>query len=214
MIKQLILATSAVLTLSASAAITVTNGTFEDPANPNANAGNADQDISGWFDSEVQWSSWHFSDGTPGGEGTGNEVLVMNGSGWVYQSIGTIDPDTTTLDWEIEVKTSNAGDRYQIQFFAGSFGDAAEDIDILGNANQPTDLGVSTFDGDTTGVRSGSVDVSGQAAGTEVWVRLNQSVGQFRRLDNLNITAVPVPEPSSLALLGLGGIALILRRRK
>ena len=30
----------------------------------------------------------------------------------------------------------------------------------------------------------------------------------------LTLTAVPVPEPSSAALLGLGGLALILRRRK
>jgi hypothetical protein len=31
-------------------------------------------------------------------------------------------------------------------------------------------------------------------------------------LDNLNVTSVP--EPSSAALLGLGGLALMLRRRK
>ena len=33
-------------------------------------------------------------------------------------------------------------------------------------------------------------------------------------LDNITITAGVVPEPSSTALLGLGGLALILRRRK
>ena len=33
-------------------------------------------------------------------------------------------------------------------------------------------------------------------------------------LDNISITAGAVPEPSSTALLGLGGLALILRRRK
>ncbi|MGJ8657925.1 MAG: PEP-CTERM sorting domain-containing protein [Akkermansiaceae bacterium] len=33
-------------------------------------------------------------------------------------------------------------------------------------------------------------------------------------LDNINLTAAAVPEPSSTALLGLGGLALILRRRK
>ena len=32
--------------------------------------------------------------------------------------------------------------------------------------------------------------------------------------DNLNLTITAVPEPSSAALLGLGGLALILRRRK
>ena len=33
-------------------------------------------------------------------------------------------------------------------------------------------------------------------------------------IDNVTITATTVPEPSSTALLGLGGLALILRRRK
>lgn len=33
-------------------------------------------------------------------------------------------------------------------------------------------------------------------------------------LDNLTLTTAAVPEPSSIALLGLGGLALILRRRK
>jgi hypothetical protein len=32
--------------------------------------------------------------------------------------------------------------------------------------------------------------------------------------DNISLTAVAVPEPSTTALLGLGGLALILRRRK
>ena len=33
-------------------------------------------------------------------------------------------------------------------------------------------------------------------------------------LDGVSVTALPIPEPSSTALLGLGGLALILRRRK
>jgi hypothetical protein len=32
--------------------------------------------------------------------------------------------------------------------------------------------------------------------------------------DNLTITGTAVPEPTTTALLGLGGLALILRRRK
>ena len=44
----------------------------------------------------------------------------------------------------------------------------------------------------------------------------NNGGASATRLDNwtLNGTVVPVPEPSSTALLGLGGLALILRRRK
>ena len=44
----------------------------------------------------------------------------------------------------------------------------------------------------------------------------NNIGNQGHRLDNITLTGTvtPVPEPSSFALLGLGGLALILRRRK
>ena len=207
------LATSAALTLSASAAITVTNGTFEDPANPNNNSGNAAQNVSGWFDTSATWSSWHFSVGS-GGSGKGNEVLVMRADGWVYQSLGTLDLGNTALDWQIDVHSTNGGPyAFQIEFFAGDFASAAENVDILGHANQPTTLGgATTFGVNALGTFNGSVDVSGEPAGTKTWVRLNQSSGDFERLDNLQVVAVP--EPSSVALLGLGGLALLFRRRK
>ena len=44
----------------------------------------------------------------------------------------------------------------------------------------------------------------------------NSGTGSATRMDNwtVNGTVIAVPEPSSTALLGLGGLALILRRRK
>jgi len=38
--------------------------------------------------------------------------------------------------------------------------------------------------------------------------------GRYARVDNVYLDVTTVPEPSSTALLGLGGLALILRRRK
>jgi len=47
---------------------------------------------------------------------------------------------------------------------------------------------------------------------TDVGIRLHSDTNDPSRIDNISITTVP--EPSSAALLGLGGLALILRRRK
>ena len=212
--KPLILATFAALTLSAHAAIFVTNGKFEDPNDPAANSGDAAEDISGWFDTTAPWGSWHYS-AQSGGDGKGNECLGLNAAGWVYQSIGTIDAGTIALDWSIEVKSTDATDVYQIELFAGSFGSAAENVDIKGHGSapsQPLALEAQDFSGATAGFKTGSFDVSGQSADTEIWVRLNQSSGHWRLIDNLTIAAVP--EPLSAALLGIGGLALMLRHRR
>jgi len=58
-------------------------------------------------------------------------------------------------------------------------------------------------------VVTGTVDT----ASSDIVLSIGSSGGQIR-VDNARLDIVPVPEPSSAALLGLGGIALILRRRK
>lgn len=42
----------------------------------------------------------------------------------------------------------------------------------------------------------------------------SQGAGQHQQLDNFTISAVAVPEPSSVALLGLGGLLIVGRRRR
>ena len=44
----------------------------------------------------------------------------------------------------------------------------------------------------------------------DIEITVNGVIG----LDNIHVSNVPVPEPSSLVLLALGGIALIRRRRR
>jgi len=55
----------------------------------------------------------------------------------------------------------------------------------------------------------GTVDT----AASPVFLVLSNTGGQTR-IDNVRLDLVAVPEPSSAALLGLGGLALLLRRRK
>ena len=90
---------------------------------------------------------------------------------------------------------------YDLSFFRG--GNPVYNVAITGASSPTVDA-----DGDSnfTGVLSGSGSISGTFVSTSPgW----QSVAgiQFEQ------TGV-VPEPSTTALLGLGGLALILRRRK
>ncbi|NWK55045.1 PEP-CTERM sorting domain-containing protein [Verrucomicrobiaceae bacterium N1E253] len=93
---------------------------------------------------------------------------------------------------------------------------------------------VEVFDGNSdaaTSLWSETVDVAAQTqetwvntasgtfanSGSELFVRVtlvDQVNGGQIGMDNLVINHTAVPEPSSAALLGLGGLALILRRRK
>lgn len=52
------------------------------------------------------------------------------------------------------------------------------------------------------------------AAGTTAIQVENITSGRYSHLDSFTISAVAVPEPSSAALIGLAGVAFILRRSK
>lgn len=98
-------------------------------------------------------------------------------------------------------------------------------INFQANATN-TDLGGQTFSGsgdqEWRGLATGSVDLMAATSGNddytvEIFYRSTTSDGdRFSNNggDNFKATFTVVPEPSSFALLGLGGLALIMRRRK
>lgn len=112
----------------------------------------------------------------------------------------------------------------------GEYG-AHADIDIGGDTYADTGatgsmavVATITSDGTDTFVSvsaNGGVAGTGTIAGTQFIFDGLDAVGYHRStatngVDNISIdvTVAPVPEPSSTALIGLGGLALLLRRRK
>jgi len=216
--KELFLAAALLACVgSAHAAISVTGGDFESPAN---GANTQINDIPFWFDSTVQYADAHNGTGYTS-SGSQSAIIYNEGfSGYMYQSLGTLEAGTTTLDWSFDqlsrTYSNGSNGTGDLRFFYGAaVGADGTDIDTLGltqigsTYNIPLLPGGLTAGVDTT--RSGSVDVSSLAAGTTIWMDFSEPTSTLL-VDNVIVTA-NVPEPGSLALLGLGGLLIARRRR-
>ena len=150
-------------------------------------------------------SSFALADGGAGGE-VAFQFGLLNDSWFIRQAdFGTTTTSgaglTSTSEGylvEIEVDIlANSGNGSGSLFVTNMEPGGGTRTAIAGLQN--TDLGILAMDG-------GSTDIS---TWDSLYVR---HFGGGSTVDTLTITAVP--EPSSAALLGLGGLALILRRRK
>ena len=103
-------------------------------------------------------------------------------------------------------------------------GFAGPEYNLSGGAlSGATSAAVTSFVGGTSGTFSQTYDISGFGGGDFSIADVSNVLAVFTvnagavgdgaiSIDNFNMTAVP--EPSSTALLGLGGLALMLRRRR
>jgi len=209
---------------SASAAITVINGDFEDTSGTFAN---------GWTGSATQETT------------TPLEGLVSASGVAAYQNIVTTSAEglanfqldfmvsLDSVDQSQRVRLRNfddAGDFITLRFsstgidrYAGAWGQVvaatiAADTDYYIRINgtdtalgtRSYDVGIST---DGISYTTGTTTNFHGTSGTSKFGSLRfESAGGGATWDAVSVTAVP--EPSSAALLGLGGIALIMRRRK
>ena len=75
--------------------------------------------------------------------------------------------------------------------------------------------GTDRAGGDAGGRSTVTPNVTG-ANGEALTLSLGQSGGngEYLAIDNLTFDQVTIPEPSSVALLGLGGLGVLLRRRR
>ncbi len=217
--RMLIVVLVAAMVGSASAGLwTVDNPSFES-VEDGGTPGGWGYIIDDWYESETptQWANFYEQGPSIGLAGDGIIWAGTETGGKYYQVIGLYGGEET-----VNV-TMLIGSRWGTSFVTGSISlfvggdeaDAADAVDLVtiaGVALADT-INVTTADGTlvSTDVYEVSVDLStgtGATIGDLVWLEIGSVEGKDY-FDHVRA----IPEPASLCLLGLGGLAMIRRKR-
>ncbi len=192
----------ALAAISGSAfAQTIVNASFENPSSSST--------------AERSVGSNYFTGWTDGGTGSYQNVInfsglpAADGNQWI--DLARTGQPSIEQDF-----ATTAGQRYTITFDRGVWGNGSTKTNSIrvevGNLDT-IDVATATDPGMNWVTNSHDFIAAGTSTNLKFTFE-SQDSGGLAGLDNIRITAAPVPEPSSAALLGLGGLALILRRRK
>ena len=120
--------------------------------------------------------------------------------------------ETYTLTVDVGQVTNFSGSQATISLFGSTAGIGTALTNINGTAESVVAPGSGAYLINQT---VSYTAVAGDAfVGQQIGIALVNTAGTQTLYDNVRLDIVAVPEPSSAALLGLGGFALILRRRK
>ncbi len=118
-----------------------------------------------------------------------------------------VDSQPVTLSQEVSGFTK--GEKYVVSYDWGNRSSAYDMTISMGGVSVP-----HKGSGNAMATKNYFVFTAGATTET-LSIAYNATNGSsYTGFNSTNFTVTPVPEPSSAALLGLGGLALILRRRK
>lgn len=138
-------------------------------------------------------------------------VSIVSGS-FIYVDLGAATADTTyTVDAFIGAETGLSANTvdWSIELLVGSTFASATQLGV------ETGVDLGDADGKNADEYHQLVASTGSTVTGNVYLKIERTGGinGFIFVDDVAVDASPVPEPGSMALLGLGGMMLIRRRR-
>jgi len=135
----------------------------------------------------------------------------FNGKNWgVYLDTGydLSTGDTFDLSFGHEEHTAvGSTDQFKVQLFTTTTGDDSGTVDDIVASETITGEGTSSF----TGIGNVPAAIDGE----RLFIAASPvSDGALFAFDAVNLSSNPIPEPASLALLGLGGLVMLSSRHR
>ena len=155
-------------------------------------------------------------------------VTSSSAGGTDFEYFAHFGTGTSNFNSRMEISAANASGDYTVGVSHASSTDATWASDLTFGTTYKAVLGYDRDTGTATlwldpaniGSTSIATSTTNSTDVTTFYLRESgSSINETTSIDNLFVgtaftDVVPVPEPSSTALLGLGGLALIMRRRK